>query len=90
MLRETPALESELCLQPYLKNYAIYIRETLYAGITKLTKHVTESMRQRRYNVWTFRVCTPTFVNMAGFHRVIRMFRWVQTVPLTVWIGRVS
>jgi len=37
-LRENPGIGNEICLQPYVKNSHINIRDSLYGGITETTK----------------------------------------------------
>ena len=55
----------------------------------KLLKHITESRNGRRSTMLTLWECIPKFVNMAGFPWAKRNCTWLQTEPLSVWIGRV-
>ena len=67
LLSENSGFENELCSHSYVKNSPINIRDALYGGRTEANKTITESRKGRRSTMWTLKVCTPKYVNMASF-----------------------
>ena len=76
VLRENPGLKNEICSHPYVKTSPINIRDALYGGRTEATKTCYRDKEGEMIH----------YVD-AIFPWATRKCTWVQTVPLTVWIG---
>jgi hypothetical protein len=89
ILAENPGLENELSSHPYLKNAPLNIRDALYGGRIEATKthyRVKQGEEIRYVDVISL---YPYICKLGKCPWATRKCTWVQTVPLTVWIGRV-
>jgi len=89
LLSENPGLENELYSHPSVKNSPINIRDALYGGRTEATKTYYIAKEGEKIHYVDVISLYSYICKYGKFPLATRKCTWVQTVPLTVWIGRV-
>ena len=88
VLREIPDLQIELPSRHYIKYFPTYIRDALYEGRPEATKTYYRVELGEEIHYVDVISMSPISASTASFLLVTRRCRRVQTVSLTVWLGR--